>query len=50
MVASLRIRIAAFLIDGFILGILHACFWVVVVVAAWSPSIRKPSASSKRHR
>ena len=33
MVASLRIRIAAFLIDGLILGILHACFWVVVVVA-----------------
>jgi uncharacterized RDD family membrane protein YckC len=32
-VASLRIRIAAFLIDGLILGILHAGFWVVVVVA-----------------
>ena len=31
-VASLGRRIAAFLIDGFILGLLHACFWVVVVV------------------
>jgi uncharacterized RDD family membrane protein YckC len=32
-VASLGIRVAAFLIDGFLLGILHACFWVGVVVA-----------------